>query len=411
MTSPARKAGPLADLKDLVRLAETNAHADSQVVYRRLRAEWGEVAPVELEPGVNAWLVMGYDELSQILRQERRFAKSPRHWRDYADGRVPASSPLGLMMFPRPNVYFADGDEHRRLREPVNDAVSALRLRQVSRDAREACSSLIARFAARGRADLVGEYALMIPALAIGRMVGLDLDLAYELHQVQMDTYSGSETAQASGRRFEDILTGLITARRAAPTADMTSVIVHHPNMTDESEQLQQMYLLVAAAAEQTMSWIGGTLQLMLSDQRFLGRMRGGRLGVDDALDEVLWRDPPLSNLPARYALQDTELGGQQVRHGDPLILCFAAANDDPRAHSDDQWNEIGNRAHLAWGAGPHTCPAQVPARIIVRTAVETALHQLHDVKLTVPVDDLGRVPSPWARCPATLPVTFTPAG
>lgn len=398
----------LSDMRGLTPIAQTNMDIDPQAVYRRLRAEWGEVAPVELEPGINAWLVMGHEELTHVVRQERLFAKSSLHWRDYIEGRVAPDSPLGPFMFPRPNAWMADGDEHRRVRAPLDDAVNSLRLRQVNRQVNEVCSALIAGFADRGHADLLSEYALMIPTVVIGRMLGLDLDTARAMHQAQMELFASNETSGSGNQRFEEILLNLVQARKAEPADDMTTVIVQHPNLHTDEERVHEMVVLIAAAAECTMAWIGQTLQLMLTDPRFGGRMRGGRLGIDDALDEVLWRDPPIANLPARFALRDTELGGQQIRQGDALILGFAAANADPRVHSDDEWSEVGNRAHLAWSAGPHVCPAHVPGRLIVRTAVEAALHQLPDLRLTVPLADLGRLESPWTRCPATLPVTFT---
>jgi cytochrome P450 len=122
----------------------------------------------------------------------------------------------------------------------------------------------------------------------------------------------------------------------------------------------------------------------------------------------VLWRDPPTANLPARFALRDTVLAGQAIEKGDALILGFTAANADPRVHGDDQWGELGNRSHLAFSAGPHMCPAHVPARLIVRTAVDAALHQLPGLRLAGPAEELPRLESPWTRSPATLPVTFT---
>jgi cytochrome P450 len=409
MTSPARVAGRLSDMDGLTPIAETNAHADPQVVYRRLRAEWGEVAPVELEPGINAWLVMGHEELCRALRHERLFAKNPVHWRDYSEGRVKPDSPLAPMMFPRPNVFFHDGSEHRRLRAPVDDALHALRLRRLNRQATEMCTALIADFAQKGEADLLEQYAMMIPTVVLGRMLGLDLETAREMHRAQMAMYAGDENAQAGNQRFEEIIGGLVRARQAEPGADVTTVIVQHPNLTDDVERTQSVLSLVGAASECTMAWVASTLLLMLTDARFSGRLRGGRLGADDALDEVLWRDPPMANFPARYALRDIELGGQPIGEGDPIILGFAAANADPRVHSGDPSHEIANRSHLAWSAGPHVCPAQAPGRLIVRIAVEAALHQLPDLRLNIPAEEIGRLKTPWTRCPATLPVTFKP--
>jgi cytochrome P450 len=158
------------------------------------------------------------------------------------------------------------------------------------------------------------------------------------------------------------------------------------------------------------MAWIAQALRLMLTDPRFAGRMRGGLLDVDEALDEVLWRDPPQANLPARFALYDVELAGQLVAGGDVLILGLAAANSDPRAHSDNLWNELENQSHLSWSAGPHVCPAQVPARIIAHIAVETVLNLLPGIRLAIPEEEITLIPSLWNRCPASLPVTFTPA-
>jgi cytochrome P450 len=309
----------------------------------------------------------------------------------------------------RRNLFFADGAEHRRLRAPVDDAVHALRLRHVSRQAKEVCVSLIADFGPNGRADLVTEYALAVPMVAIGRMFGLGLEAAREMHLALMDVFAVNEKTLEAMARFEGIVGGLLRARQAEPADDMATVIARHPNHADDEERFESLTAVLACASENTIAWVAGALQLMLTEERFSGRLRGGRLGIDDALDEVLWRDAPASTLPARFALRDTELGGQHIRQGDALYLGFAAANADPRVHSDDQWNEIGNRSHLTWGAGPHACPAEVPTRIIVRTAVETALRQLPDMRLAVPAGEIARFPSMISRRPATLPVTFTP--
>ncbi|PZG83571.1 cytochrome, partial [Streptomyces sp. NTH33] len=37
------------------------------------------------------------------------------------------------------------------------------------------------------------------------------------------------------------------------------------------------------------------------------------------------------------------------------------------------------------------------------------ALHRLPDIHLEVPADEIALRPSPWTRCPVSLPVTFTP--
>ncbi|NGO78588.1 cytochrome P450, partial [Streptomyces sp. YC504] len=113
-------------------------------------------------------------------------------------------------------------------------------------------------------------------------------------------------------------------------------------------------------------------------------------------------------NFPARYATRDMTFGGQPIRAGDMLILGLAAANADPQILPPDGQPVVGNRSHLAFSAGPHTCPAQDPARLITRTAIDTIRHRLPDLELAVPESELEWVKSPWSRGLASLPVRFS---
>ncbi len=318
-------------------------------------------------------------------------------------------SGLGPMMFPRDNAYFYDGPEHYRLRTPLDDGIADLDQRRMRRSVTRMCADLIAGFAGQGHADLVADYAAVIPMLAVASLFGLDVALGHELRACLIALFGSGEDAQAGNRRFEEIIGGAMASHRRAPASDLTSAFLNHPNLRDDTEVAQSMVLMISAGFETTATWIAQSLRLMLTDPRFGGEVGGWRPGVDDALDAVLWRDPPMANMPARYALADTELAGQHIRRGDALILGLSAANEDPRMLLNSLDTELGNRSHLAWSTGPHTCPAQAPARIITRAAVDTALSLLPGIRLAVPAGELTPRPSPWTRCPVALPVLFTP--
>jgi cytochrome P450 len=400
----------LVDMTGLTPLTDTTVCADPQAAYGRLREQWGggPVAPVQLEPGVPAWLVMDYAEIFSMVRDEDLFSRDPRNWRLLSEGRVPPDSGLAPMMFPRDNAYFADLDEHQRLRAPLVQGMAGLSELHMARVIQGTCHRLIGRFAGRGEADLLAEYAAQVPMLTVAGLFGLSPDLSERLQQCLIALFGSGDDSQAGNRELEAILTATIHARRRQPTDDLTTAFLQHPNLHNDYEIQQSMVLMMSAGWETTKVWIAQTLRLMLVDPRFGARLRGGRLGVDDALDEVLWRDPPMANMPARYAMADTILGGQPIQAGDALILGLAAANQDPRVRTGDRWAEIGNRAHLAWSTGHHACPAQRPGRLIARLAVETALRQLHGLKLAIPAADIALLPSPWTRCPAQLPARFT---
>lgn len=400
----------LSDMTGLTPISATTVAPDPQAAYRKLQERWGRVAPVELEPGVHAWLVMGHYELCHVVKNEQLFSRDPRKWRLYAEGVVAPDSGLGPMMFPRDNAYFADGDKHRRLRGPLDDGLESLDEHRMTRFIRGTCVELIRKFAGLGKADLVSEYAAVVPMLTVTGLFGIPTDQGEQLRQAQIALFSSAAGSQQPALMVEKILTATLRARQDTPTDDLTTAFLRHPNLRDDGEIQQSMVLMISAGYETTTTWIAQTLRLMLADPRFANRLRGGRLGLDDALDEVLWRDPPMANMPARYALVDCEIAGTRIQRGDALILGLAAANQDPRVHTDDPWLEIGNRSHLAWSAGPHACPAQRAGRIITRVAVDAALHQLPNVALAIPADEVELLPSPWTRCPASLPVCFTPS-
>ncbi|MFJ9210548.1 cytochrome P450 [Streptomyces sp. NPDC102264] len=395
---------------ELLPLSAATGASEPREVYRRLREQWGNVARVELEPGVPAWLVMGYRELLTITRQEQVFSRDARNWRDLNEGVVPPHSGLLPMMAWRANVIGADGPEHRRLRQPLDDGVARIDQRKARRQVQSVCTELIARFSQQGRADLVNDYATIVPLLSIASLFGLNSAEGQELLRALIALFGSADDSQDGNRHFEEILVDALRRRQESPTDDLTTAFINHPNLRTESERIQSMAVMISSGTEGVNAWTSLTLRLMLTDPRFAARMHGGRLGVDDALDEALWRDPPMNNMPARYALRDTELGGRRIRRGDVLILGIAAANDDPAIRPDDTAGEPGNRAHLAFSAGPHVCPAQVPARLITRTAVNTVLHLLPDMRLAIPAEAVAWHPSPWTRIPVSLPVEFSAA-
>ncbi|WP_443042832.1 cytochrome P450 [Streptomyces sp. NBC_00370] len=377
-------------------------------LYEELRRVHGPVAPVMLAPGLDAWLVLGHSELLRLTREEHHFSHDPRRWRLMQEGKVPADSPILPMVGYRPAVLFADGREHRRMRQPVSLALTGVDGHQLRRTVEAAAEQLIAGFADRGEADLVLDYARKLPMRVITGLLGLDETTGQDLVRAISGLSRADASSADSGKRMDEILYALIAEKRRRPGTDITSVLLRHPaNLSDPEVQANLVSILVAGN-QTVLNWIATTLRIILCDPSFQSSLTGGRLSVDDALDLVLWRFPPTQNFPARYATGDLRFGGQDIRTGDMLILGLAGANADPSILPDDGVPVVGNRSHLAFGAGPHACPAQDPARLITRTAVDTIRHRLPDLKLAVPESELSWINSPWSRGLRALPVRFT---
>ncbi|MEV0533331.1 cytochrome P450 [Kitasatospora sp. NPDC050463] len=408
---PAHAGGGLSAGAPLTPLYGAAVADDPHGLYARLRARYGPVAPIELEPGVEAWLVIGYPELLELTRNEALFSKDSRRWRVPAEGRLAADSRLLPMTSWRPTLLNLDGGEHQRLRAAVADTLAQIDHRQLRETTEAAADALIDSWGPDGTADLVAQYARRLPLLVFTQLIGLPAEAGPHLFGLISHFVDSSKDSVRAGAEFQAILVDLVRRRRATPGADLTSWLLAHPAALSDEEAVHHLVVMMVAGNETTINWTGNTLRLLLTDRRFRATLTGGRLTVADALEEVLWRDPPTQNFPGRWATGDTVLGGQYISAGDMLVLGLAAANADPAAQgasSAAHGSLGGNRAHLAWGAGRHVCPAQHPARIIVETAVETLLHRLPDLQLAVPPNDLAWRPSPWSRALIGLPVLYS---
>ncbi|MCZ2265105.1 hypothetical protein IRJ14_21260, partial [Isoptericola sp. QY 916] len=78
----------LEDVADRPLLADLAGAPDPAARYEALRSRWGALAPVDLEPGVPAWLALGHAEVAAVLRNEAMFSRDARHWRYEAEGLV-----------------------------------------------------------------------------------------------------------------------------------------------------------------------------------------------------------------------------------------------------------------------------------------------------------------------------------
>jgi cytochrome P450 len=379
--------------------------ADPQAYYEALRT-LGPAAPVELAPGVDATLVTDYAAALHVLQNPDAFTRDARRWRALREGDMPADSPVLGMMGYRPNVLFADGAEHLRLRQAVADSLARLDGYRVSRHVERVSSYLVDQFKYKGTVDLLGDYARPLAFLVFNELFGCSAEIGDRLIHGFTGIFDGID-AEAANQELAESLTQLVAEKRAKPGDDITSWMMEHPAKLTDVEVLHQITILLGAGIEPERNLIANGLLLILSDERFFGGLYGGGLLVEDALNEVLWNSPPIANYATHFPVRDTDLGGVMLPAYSPVLISFAAANTDPALSQSRQM--LSKRAHLAWGAGPHACPVKESASLIATVAIERLLNQVPDIELAVPVDRLEWRPGVFHRALSALPTRFTP--
>jgi cytochrome P450 len=311
------------------------------------------------------------------------------------------------MMAYRPNCLFTDGTEHLRLRKAVTESLGRLNTTRLSRDVERIADYLIDQFIERGSADLLGDYAKLLPLLLFNQLFGCPGEIGDRLTRSMSAIFDGEDVLRAN-TELTECLMELVALKRRQPGEDITSWLIQHPAGLRDEELKDQLVMLMGAGIEPERNLIANALLLLLSEDPGNSQRRGTGLLVEDALDDVLWNNPPIANYATHYPVQDVDLGGVTLKADSPVLISFAAANSDPAL--TDARQTLSKGAHLAWGAGPHVCPAKSPAQLIALTAIEKILNSVPDLTLAVPAAGVEWRPGPFHRALVSLPVRFSPS-
>jgi cytochrome P450 len=186
----------------------------------------------------------------------------------------------------------------------------------------------------------------------------------------------------------------LVAEKRARPTNDMLSVVVHAtladvdpPSLTD-AELYAFFSLLFAAGAETTRNAIAGGLLALMERAEQLEALRSDPALLPVAIEEMLrWATPSPSK--RRTATCSTELGGHTIEPGDKVLFWEGSANRDERVFAQSMEFDIRRdpNPHLAFGHGLHFCLGASLARLEMRVMFEELLPRFRRYELVEPVD------------------------
>lgn len=392
--------GPLVGSAARVSLYSPEFARDPHAGYREMRRRFGSLVPVELSPGVPATLVIGYRTALRILHDPERFPADPQRWQQS----VPDDCPVKPMMEARDNALRTAGDQHSRLRRSFS-GLGEVDLYRVRAAVGRVAEQLINLFCGVGSCDLLAQYVAPLTFSVLADLMGFPEDAAQEAW-AGMAAMLDTVDAQRGQERFITALSGVVAHKRAAPRDDLTSALISHRERLTDYEVINQAALVFAAGTEPTAYLVLNTILLMLTDDRFAGGLISGELSTRDALDEVLFNDPPLANFSMSYPRQPQLIDDVWLPADQPVVISLAACNNDPDIASGDR---TGNRSHLAMGAGPHACPAQTMAYTIAQEAIDLLLDALPEMRLGVPVSELSWRSGPFHRALTSLWVVFPP--
>jgi cytochrome P450 len=232
---------------------------------------------------------------------------------------------------------------------------------------------------------------------------------AIELERTAIDW----QTAITASRELKDYFGPLVEERRRSPEDDVISMLTEaeiEGDRLDDDLIHSFLRLLVPAGAGTTYRLIGSLLLALLRDPEQLEAVREDRSLVPLAVEEALRWESPVQ-FSAREATRDVELGGLEIKAGEPVTVALGSANHDETRWEDPERFDVHrpHQNHLAFADGEHFCLGAHLARLEATVALNAVLDRLHDLRLD------QDAPEPYVvgfafRSPTAVPVLFKEA-
>ena len=178
----------------------------------------------------------------------------------------------------------------------------------------------------------------------------------------------------------------LIDERRAHPTDDLTSVLVHAEvdgHTLEEHEIVMGFFLLMAAGNDSTKATYCSGMNALLEHPEERAKLLADPALIPSAVEESLRMFPAFAHF-RRTATRDTVLNGAEIKEGDKVVMWYVSSNRDETRYEDpDRFDVERHPEHQAFGAGGrHFCLGTALARLELRILLEETLKRYPEMEL-----------------------------
>jgi cytochrome P450 len=395
--------------------------------YRALRRD----DPVYYDPGLDVYLVTRYDDAVQVLRDDENFSLEHGYQDRYANGFLEEFSAI----MERDGGGFIrdlaiDPPAHTRLRKLTEKAFTAHRVKDLETRIRQIVIDLVEGVAARGSGDGMKDIAGPLTAHIICEQLGFDFaevgaDKVAVWTKAVLDQIGRMQTREdmlENARvmcELQNFIIRHIREREAQPREDMISDLVQARLDDDVNprlsfyEQVSTVRGFLIAGNDTTAAAITNLL-LVLATQPGLADSLYPQVDDDRVMnrfvEEMLRLHSPVHGL-FRTAMKDVEVGGTLIPAMSQVCIMYASANDDDAKFPDPRRLDIERSnvgANLTFGIGIHRCVGIALARMEIKVAAQEIIRRLDNIRLAVPVEALGYLPTLATQTLESLPLRFT---
>lgn len=318
-------------------------------------------------------------------------------------------------MAPGPQLH---SPHYERMRQAHIAPLRPGSMKSVANDVNQIVEDRLAELLARGKLDLVGEYAGFCAAAMICKLFGMPADRGPEIlsHVSAMTRFDPEKEGVDLPSFFiqlKGILLPVIEGRRKAG-ADGSNALVdgligwldpETGRALGDSEIADQLVCVMVGGLESVAKVTGQGIMELCSRPDQMAAVRADlHQNVPIAIEEMIRYCAP-AQYTFRTAHRDVTVAGQDVRAGQRVACLLHSASRDEREYPNPDafiWNRPIDRV-ISFGLGQHHCIGKHLAKLELKSLVHNFLTEVKEFEFAM--DEAERNPSCFQRGWTKLPI------
>jgi cytochrome P450 len=385
---------PFANLLD----PDTYAEGMPYESLRELRNAGPVVRMEDPLTGVPYWVVTRQAELDYVSKNPALFSSAERTAfpmefdQDMVEG------------IHRSTIINMDPPLHQKVRRIVRNAFTPKRVESYEPKFREHAGRIVDAVAKRGECEFVEEVAAELPLIAILELLGVPLEDRKKffdwtntmIFADDPDMSTSELEGQMASLEVIQYAMQLAEQHRKQPMDNITGALL---DAKLDGEPLSDdvfgwMFILILVGGnESTRTVIAQGMRLLMEHPDQLQYLVDNPDKIAGACEEILRYNTAFISM-RRTAMEDLELGGQQINKGDKVLLHYHTINMDESVFGDDAMDfdvtrpermpDLYNQLR-SFGIGQHFCIGSHLARLELRIMFEEIIPRLRNPRFAAP--------------------------
>jgi cytochrome P450 len=352
-------------------------------------------APIYWHPHPNGggyWVISRHQDVMKVSRDNKTFSAE----RGFV---LVDDLPPEILEQVKGQLLGMDPPNHGPLRRSVITRFTTKMLAELEPKVRDITRTILQAALQKPDCNFVYDVAGELPTSVIGSMMGVPQDMWHQLRE-----WSDVQTSASDpdiGGTPEEVQTAsiemgtygyqLAAERKDKSGDDLISLLVNvevDGNQVSEMEFASLFVQITVAGNETTRALISGGMYELIQRPELYRELEAKHLDnpklMKSAIEEMLRWTCPLHYF-RRTATCDTEIGGQQIKENDKVVMLYSSANFDDSVFVNPQVFDIHrlHNPHMAFGHGIHLCLGANLARMETRIFFEEFFKLFSGIELT----------------------------